>query len=80
MNQNDIGGIEIILLVNFKLNVKTLFILDSVVLQVLIMWLHIVFVRLLVFCSGVVCVNFSKILKEGFVRQGLLFFGGVRPE
>ena len=37
MNQNDIGGIEIILLVNFKLNVKTLFILDSVVLQVLIM-------------------------------------------
>ena len=37
MNQKDIGGIEIILLVNFKLNVKTLFILDSVVLQVLIM-------------------------------------------
>ena len=44
MNQNGIGAIEMILLVNFESNFKTSFILDSVVLQVLIMCLYIVFV------------------------------------
>ena len=44
MKQNNVGATEMILLVNFESKFKILLILDSVVLQVLMMCLYIVFV------------------------------------
>ena len=77
MNQNNVGTTEMILLVNFESNFKILFVLNSVVLQVLMMCLYIVFVWPPCLLGwGCVCIFFKNFKRSVWKGRSLILWKG----